>query len=219
LPDTPVYRALVDFCTLYVTFVSSECWVDILLDLDLNELYTLTDEELLPFARKDKSACELLILRYAKLIIIKSELMAAPDLDRDDLRQEGLMGLLKAIASYESGRGAKFSTFAEVCIVNRMRTFCAKTRKDPAAVDIDDVPEDFISQEETPESILINKEFFSELWQAVDTALSDVERRVFILVIGGASYKVTAEKLGISEKSVDNAMQRARRKIRTYLSK
>ena len=90
--------------------------------------------------------------------------------------------------------------------------------KAPAACEcIDDFGEEILSESETPESIYMNKEFFSELRSAVENALSGTERRVFDTVIRGASYRETAEKIGISEKSVDNAMQRARRKIRAYL--
>lgn len=178
----------------------------------------MTDEELVLHARTDKSACEVLVLRFMKLIFIRSEFFVSPDIDRDDLRQEGLMGLLNAVAGYDTGRGAKFSTFAEVCINNRMRSFCTKTRKVCSPCDeLDEIAEENLSVPETPETILISKEFFSELRYAVENILSETERQVFELVIRGVSYKETAEKLGISEKSADNAVQRARRKIRAYL--
>lgn len=196
-----------------------DCWVDILPENELKRFSGKTDEELAVLARTDKAACEALILRCLKLIFIKSGSFSSDESDRDDLRQEGAMALLKAIAAYDISRGAKFMTYAEVCIVNQMRSFCTRTMRTPANCEsIDEFPEDTLSEEKTPESIIINKEFFSELSSAVETDLSANERRVFIQVIQGASYRETAEKLGISEKSVDNAMQRARRKIRQRLS-
>ena len=188
-------------------------------ELDSINVYSgMSDEELADRAAADKLACEALLLRYTKLIFIKAAVYSASESDRDDLCQEGLMALLKAITSYDKGINAKFSTFAEVCVVNRLRSVCARAAKAPAVCEsIDDFGEDVLSESETPESIYMNKEFFSELRSAVENALSGTERRVFDTVIRGASYRETAEKLGISEKSVDNAMQRARRKIRVYL--
>lgn len=178
----------------------------------------MTDEELAAQAKADKHACEALVLRYMKLIFIKAGAYSVSGSDRDDLCQEGLMALLRAIAMYDAGRNVQFSTFAEVCIANQMRTFRAKSAKAPAVCDDPDgADEDLPSVEETPESIYFNKEFLSELRQAVETELSATERQVFEMVIRGASYKETATELGIAEKSVDNAMQRARRKIRAYL--
>lgn len=196
--------------------------MNILLDLDfnLNEFCGKTDDELALIAKNDKEAASTLVFRYSKLIFIKAGIYTSANADSDDLRQEGLMGLLRAIASFDIHRGVKFSTFAEVCIVNQMKTFLAKSRKNPVLCEsLDDISADSISEEETPESIYINKEFFSELWYAVDNILSETERKVFSLYIQGMSYRETALKLGISEKTVDNAIQRARRKIRAYIRK
>ncbi|MDE6789032.1 MAG: sigma-70 family RNA polymerase sigma factor [Ruminococcus sp.] len=190
------------------------------LDFNLNEFCGKTDDELALIAKNDKKAASTLVFRYSKLIFIKAGIYTVSDTDSDDLRQEGLMGLLRAIASFDIHRGVKFSTFAEVCIVNQMKTFLAKSRKNPIPCEsLDDISADSISEEETPESIYINKEFFSELWYAVDNILSEKERKIFSLCIQGMSYRETAEKLGISEKAVDNAMQRARRKIHAYIRK
>ncbi|MCM1229075.1 MAG: sigma-70 family RNA polymerase sigma factor [Ruminococcus flavefaciens] len=196
--------------------------MNILLDLDfnLNEFSGKTDEELALIAKSDKKAVSTLVFRYLKLIFFKAGIYTVPETDSDDLRQEGLMGLLRAIASFDMNRGVKFSTFAEVCIVNQMKTFLAKSRKNPVSCEsLDDISADSISEEKTPESIYIDKEFFSELWHAVDSILSETERKIFTLVIEGRSYGETARILGISDKAVDNAMQRARRKIRAHFRK
>lgn len=195
--------------------------MNILLDLDfnLNEFCHKTDEELVKISQNDKNAVNALVFRYMKLVFIKAGIYTSSDADLDDLRQEGLMGLLRAIASFDIHRGVKFSTFAEVCIVNQMKTFLAKSRKNPLLCEsLDDISAS-ISEEETPESIYINKEFFSELWYVVDNILSETEGKIFSFCIQGMTYRETAEKLGISEKSVDGAMQRARKKIRAYFGK
>lgn len=196
--------------------------MNILLDLDfnLNKFCRKTDEELAAIAQSDKNAVNALVLRYMKLVFIKAGIYTSSDADLDDLRQEGLMGLLRATASFDIHRGVKFSTFAEVCIVNQMKTFLVKSRKNSLPCEsLDDISAESISEEETPESIYINKEFFSELWYAVDNILSETEGKIFSFYIQGMSYREIAEKFSISEKSVDSAMQRARKKIRAYFGK
>ena len=128
------------------------------------------------------------------------------------------MSLLKAIDAFDPKKGVKFSTFAEVCIVNRMRTLSRKTVKDMTFTEsIGDEAEDIISGEETPESIYFYKEFFSEMWKNICSVLSLTELNVLTLCVQGLSYRSAAEKLGMTEKAVDNAMQRARRKIRAVM--
>jgi len=197
--------------------------VDILLDLDfnLNEFCGKTDEELARLAKTDRNAAAVLMSRYSKLISIKSEIFANSETDSDDLKQEGLLSLLKAITSYDSGRGAKFSTYAEVCIVNRMRSLTTRKKRIPVVIeDIDDISDtEQLSVEETPESIFLYKEFISEIWSGIDSMLSTIERQSLKLSMAGVSYREAAKRLGVSEKTVDNAIQRARRKIRTLINK
>jgi RNA polymerase sporulation-specific sigma factor len=195
--------------------------VDILLDLDfnLNELNNKTDEELAALGKNDKTAAAVLISRFSMLIFIKSELYANSETDSDDLHQEGMISLLKAIEAYDPRKGVKFSTFAEVCIVNRMKTLSKKSVRDLSFAERIDEEEaaDVLSVEETPESIYFYKEFFSGLWEDICSVLSLTELNVLTLCVQGLSYKSTAEKLGMTEKSVDNAMQRARKKIRALM--
>ncbi|WP_242838344.1 sigma-70 family RNA polymerase sigma factor [Ruminococcus flavefaciens] len=195
--------------------------MDILLDFDhdLNELNSKTDEELAVLGKTDKTAAAVLISRFSRLVFIKSEIFAASESDCDDLHQEGMMSLLKAIDAFDPKKGVKFSTFAEVCIVNRMRTLSRRSVKDLSYTErIDeDEAEDILSVEETPESIYFYKEFFSGLWKTICSVLSLTELNVLTLCVQGLSYKDTAEKLGMTEKSVDNAMQRARKKIRAVM--
>ncbi len=189
------------------------------LDFNLNDFCSKSDDELAVLAKTDKSAAAVLVSRYSKLILIKSEIYANSNADSDDLNQEGLIGLLNAISSYDYSKGVKFSTYAEVCIGNRMKTFLVKTKKASSGLEnIDELPEkSCLSVEETPESILLDKEFFSELLSGIYDVLSPAELRVFNLCLKGESYRSVAGKLGITEKSVDNAMQRARRKIRALI--
>lgn len=186
------------------------------LALDLNDFCCKTDEELAVLAKNDKAAAGVLISRYSKLIFIKSKIYAISDTDCEDLHQEGFMSLLKAINAYDPAKNVKFSTFAEVCIVNRMKTSAARMRRnmrDGERVDEDEAA-DMLSVEENPESIFLYKEFFSEMLGSIDSVLSPAELRTFRLCMQGMTYKQAALELGVTEKSVDNAMQRARKKIR-----
>ncbi|WP_296727573.1 sigma-70 family RNA polymerase sigma factor [Ruminococcus sp.] len=185
----------------------------------MNELNSKTDEELAVLGKTDKSASAVLISRFSKLIFIKSEIYANSETDSDDLYQEGMISLLKAIEAFNPKKGVKFSTFAEVCIVNRMRTVSKKSVRDfsfAERIDDEDAA-DVLSDEETPESIYFYKEFFSELWKDICSVLSLTELNVLTLCVQGMSYRDAAEKLEMTEKSVDNAMQRARRKIRALM--
>lgn len=189
------------------------------LDSNLNDFFGKNDDELAVMAKNDKNAAAVLVSRYSKLIFIKSGIYANFNTDSDDLSQEGLMGLLSAIGSYKPEKQVKFSTFAEVCIENRMKSLLAKGNRAAAPVDnIDELTEvSGASADETPESIYLYKEYFSELFSSIQSVLSPAELRIFKLCFGGASYREAAEKLGITEKSVDNAMQRARKKIRALI--
>ena len=195
--------------------------MDILLDLDfnLNELNAKPDEELAVLGKTDKTAAAVLISRFSRLIFIKSEIYANSETDSDDLHQEGMISLLKAIETFDPHKGVKFSTYAEVCIVNRMRSLSKKSVREQSFAERvgEEEAADVLSVEETPESIYFYKEFFSELWKDICSVLSLTELNVLTLCVQGLSYKSTAEKLGMTEKSVDNAMQRARRKIRALM--
>lgn len=194
--------------------------VDILLDLDfnLNDFCSKSDEELAAIAKNNRSAAEALIYRYSKLVSIKSKIYANSNTESDDLHQEGLISIFKAISAFDLARGVKFSTFSEVCIVNRMRTLALEAGRRQPVNDIDSLDEtELISVEETPESIYLYKEFIYELRTKIRSVLSPSELRVFELCVRGSSYRRIAEILGINEKAVDNAMQRARRKLRTLL--
>ena len=139
--------------------------------------------------------------------------------EAEDLFQIGSIGLIKAIDKFDLSFEVKFSTYAEVCIVNSMKSYAAKcSNKSYETVSLDDIGIDAPSQEKNPESIYVDKEFFSELWRIIDNELSDLERQVFIFFIQGDDYHQISAELGISEKSVDNALQRARGKIRKKFS-
>lgn len=214
-PESVTYRS---GGIIIVNENAEECWVDILgvSDRNVNGSGVSTDEELALAARTDKSAENALVLRYLRLVCIKAQLCAGNGIDSDDLRQEGLLGLLSAIMSFDPGKGVKFSTFAETCIVNRMYSFMSKSKRN-SSESLDPEMTEQLTAEGTPESIYLSKEFYSELFSSIPEVLSETERRVFELCLQGESYKQTAIELGMTVKAVDNAMQRVRRKLRKLL--
>jgi RNA polymerase sporulation-specific sigma factor len=102
-----------------------------------------------------------------------------------------------------------------------MRTISARSKKAPIRSDIisEENESEELSVEETPESIYLYKEFISELLNGMNTLLTPVEKSALELSMEGVSYRSAADKMGISEKSVDNAIQRARRKLRSLINK
>ena len=177
----------------------------------------MTDEDLAVLAKRSREAEKLLISRYSERIMIKAHMLSERGADCDDLRQEGLISLLQAICAYDPSRGVKFSTFSEVCIVNRMRSVCSVRRDHSVNCDsLDELCSDEIaSGVEDPESQFLYRELVSELKNGIASELSAAERRTFELCVQGISYRRAALMLGTTEKAVDNAMQRARRKLRT----
>ena len=195
------------------------------LDFDENVLGELTDEELVKAAQSNKRAEALIISRYLRVILVKSEMYANSVTDSEDLAQEGLLGLMSAISAFDPEKNIKFSTFANVCITNRMKTLISKGKKADSPVDnieeLTDQQDSLLS--ETPESIYLFKEYYSDLFEKIDSVLTEMESKIFKMYIHRKLFRCPSEesrdqeKLGISEKSVDNAIQRARRKIKNLL--
>lgn len=183
-------------------------------------LETMPDEELVLKARESVEAEGVLLSRYLGLIRFHANKFV-PGADADDLVQEGLIALLKAIPQFDTGRDVRFSSYAQICIMNRMRSFVQKELK--SAAPVEDLVQMMEEQGElvdpdTPESILVEKENYAHCRMQVMAMLSAREWEILQCIMEGDSYTETAEKLCISEKSVDNAMQRIRRKMRAVRS-
>lgn len=192
-----------------------------MLELSEETLEATSDEELAELARTSVDAQGILLKRYVKLVHYHASHYAAAAADVDDLIQEGLITLLHVISRFRAEEGTKFSTYAQVCIVNRMRSLVRRAGTYAAPVaDIAQLMEEraVIADAETPESILVEKENYARCRMQVMALLSAKEWEILQCIMSGASYAQTAEMLGISVKSVDNAMQRVRRKMRAVKS-
>ncbi len=187
---------------------------------DSGTLDTASDEVLAAMAKASVDAEAELLTRYLKLIRYHAMRFARTDADTEDLVQEGLIVLLHAISEYNPQRQVKFSTFAQACIVNKMKNVVRKEHHSAALADLSQYLEEEagLTDPDTPESILLEKENFAQRRMQVMAMLSQREWEILQCIMMGDSYLQTAQKLHISEKSVDNAMQRVRRKMRTIES-
>ncbi len=179
---------------------------------------SLADEELLTlYQNGDGDAAAVLLSRYIPLIN-RYAYQFRGVLDPDDLIQEGSIGFLDAVRNYLPGSGTKFSSYASVCIRNRMRKAVEKSSSKKAGILNNSIPlEDAEerSDEQTPEQIFIDKERLEAVLADVNNVLSPLERKILFSHLGGCDYQTIADSLHISLKSVDNALQRVRRKLKS----
>lgn len=160
----------------------------------------------------DIAAVMMPVLRH-----LAAEYQAAGMTDADDLVQEGLLGLLSAVHTYRAQTGASFQTYASVCIRNRMRSAMRRINGGKSVRAVDTVPlePDLASSQLTVEAYQDLREECETLLRRVETKLSPTERTVLYLFLSGLSYSEISEKLEKTPKSVDNALQRVRRKLQT----
>lgn len=136
-------------------------------------------------------------------------------LDRDDLFQEGMLGLLSAVRTYSKNGGASFRTYAAVCIHNHIVSALRKSTGGAQAAEFVPLDDRFLPDAaQSPEEQQMLRDECEKLLQSVSTRLSPAERTVLRLFLNGFSYKEIAEKIGTTPKSVDNALQRVRHKLK-----
>jgi RNA polymerase sporulation-specific sigma factor len=193
------------------------------------------DEILIQRLREGESdITDFIMNKYKNLVRKKAGSMNILGADRDDLIQEGMIGLFKAIRDYDCGRDASFFTFADLCISRQMYSAVeASLRKKHiplnsyvslyTRIDEDDASSDATLEnalasdtELNPEQQLIDRENVRLLEEAIEKQLSAVERQVLELYLTGMSYTEIAKVLNKDEKSTDNALQRAKTKLRKY---
>lgn len=177
----------------------------------------LTDAEIWTLAKNgDRDGEEELIERYTSLVRMIARPLFLTGGDSEDLIQEGMLGLLSAVRSFDP-EGASFRTYAEHCIRNRMLSAIKKAETLKNRPLNDSVPIDSaenLASDGDIEEYLIQRERLSETESAAE-GLSQFEREVLSLYLGGMSYAGIAEETSRSVKSIDNAVQRIRRKLAT----
>lgn len=176
-----------------------------------DSLSACSDEELVERCRGGRlsvPAASELIYRYFGFIKSKAASMCGSASVCDDFVQEGMLGFLSAVRHYSSEKGTSFSSYAYSCVVNRMKTAAAKLSRLQSSEEGSD--EDKGEDNLTPENIIIQRELFREL----EDILSPMEYEIFRLSITGLTAEEIARKLNISVKSAENAVSRARRKLK-----
>lgn len=204
--------------------------IDAKKDIDL-----LTDEELVELSKSGNSdATDILIEKYKSLVKSRSRTYFLIGADKEDIIQEGMIGLYKAIRDYDIDKPASFRGFAEICITRQIITAIkTATRQKHLPLNTyislnqpayDEESErmmiDMLAEKESfnPEEIMISKERFSNMMDKMVEVLSKFELQVLNLFLSGKSYSEIAKKLSKTEKSIDNALQRIKKKVEKHLT-
>ena len=196
----------------------------------------MTDEQIVKLAQEaDGMALEYLLNKYKNFVRSKARSYFLIGADHEDIVQEGMIGLYKAIRDFKEDKLSSFRAFAELCITRQIITAIkTATRQkhiplnsyvslnkpiydeesDRTLLDVisEDVPSD-------PEAMIIDREDLSFIEGRIGEMLSDLEKQVLVLYMEGKSYVEISEAMGRHVKSVDNALQRIKRKLQKYLEK
>lgn len=180
----------------------------------MKDLYQeLSDSELLCRSDRDHDAMRELIQRYTRLVRACARPLFLAGGDHEDLVQEGMIGLLDAIRGYRPACGAPFEAFAALCVRRRMISAIRAASAQKHALLNEALPlEQNERLSDDPEAALISREGVESFMAALRRKLSPAERQILAYYLEGASYRQIAEQIGKPFKSVDNAVQRIRRK-------
>ncbi len=190
----------------------------------------LTDNELLELNKKNDINAQIeLIERYKTVIKIKSRTYFLVGGENEDLMQEGMIGLIKAIRDFNTYKGASFSTFVDLCVTRQMITAIRKANSkkyqplnlsyslNTFALAEKDEEVEYIdlleSKDKTPEELLISDENVDYIYELIDKELSNLEKEVIKEFLKGKSYQEISSSLNKTEKAIDNALQRVRNKL------
>ena len=187
----------------------------------------ISDEELIARLRDVETIIEdYLMEKYKGLVRQKARAMFLIGGDTDDLIQEGMIGLFKAVRDFQPGREATFATFARMCIDRQIYSAIQNSNRQKhlplnSYVSLNQEDESSPIWElsaENPEEIIIDQETTRDLQQKISDYLSPMENKVLDLYLKGEGYVEIGRILGKSPKSIDNALQRIRAKIREVIS-
>ena len=194
-----------------------------------SEYANKTDEELVNIIKQgDKKALDYLLNKYRELVSMKANRFFMIGAEKDDMIQEGFWGLYKAIQSFDTEKQNSFKTFANLCIERQLITAIKSSNRQKniplnssfslnvSAYDENDEVSvlDVLDAKtvEDPLETLIKKEYYENVSLKIDANLSDFERNVLDKYVQGQSYVMIANSLDAPVKSVDNAIQRIRKK-------
>lgn len=194
----------------------------------------MTDEEIARLAQAgDEEASAFLLRKYKNFVRSKAHSYFLVGADHEDIVQEGMIGLFKAIRDFRPEKLASFHAFAEICVTRQIIT-AIKTATRQKHIPLnsyislnkpiyeeesDRTLMDIITETQVadPEEMLIGRESYSNIESRIQESLSPFERRVMEAYMDGKSYQEIAEALGRHVKSIDNALQRIKRKLEKLL--
>ncbi|MFG6120608.1 MULTISPECIES: RNA polymerase sporulation sigma factor SigH [Thalassobacillus] len=203
-------------------------------EVDIHDYEKLEDEEIIERINEGHSqALDYLINKYKNFVRAKARTYFLIGADREDIVQEGMIGLYKAIRDYKEDKLSSFKAFAELCVTRQIIT-AIKTATRQKHIPLNsyvslDKP---IYDEESdrtlldviagskaidPQELIVNKEKFGDMEDKISELLSDLERKVLTLYLDGRSYQEISAELDRHVKSIDNALQRVKRKLEKYL--
>ncbi|MGV3487036.1 MAG: RNA polymerase sporulation sigma factor SigH [Tuberibacillus sp.] len=204
------------------------------LEVNSNKFDAMEDEDIVKCVHEgDLHALEYMIHKYKNFVRAKAKSYFLIGADREDIIQEGMIGLYKAIRDYKGDKLSTFKAFAELCITRQMIT-AVKTATRQKHIPLNsyvslDKP---IYDEESdrtlldvicgsrvsdPEQMLINQEKYDDIELKISEILSDLEQKVLMLYLDGRTYQEISVDLKRHVKSIDNALQRVKRKLERYL--
>ncbi len=193
----------------------------------------MTDEALISKYRDgDRQIMDYLMEKYKNLVRKEANAMFLLGGENDDLIQEGMIGLFKAIQDYNEEKEASFYTFARLCVTRQMYSAIEASKRKKHSplnsyISLYDNDEDQgslidqmeASEESNPEELFISQEYAEVLERKLKDSLSDLEKRVLYMYVSGFDYRTIAKLLDKSDKTVDNALQRIRGKMTKILEK
>ena len=188
----------------------------------------IKDEELISrFKNGESEILDYLMEKYKNMVRKKARTMFLIGGENDDLIQEGMIGLFKAVRDYQPDRDAAFQTFASICVDRQIYNAILSSNRQkhqPLNSYISLSEQDGENEEhlgdnwgENPESIIIDQENVQDLEQEITATLSPMENQVLEYYLAGNGYGEIAQIMGKTPKSIDNALQRIRTKIREQL--
>lgn len=186
---------------------------------------TRSDEELIERIRAGEPECmDLLIERYKGQVRREARTLYLIGGDSDDLIQEGMLGLFKAIRDYRPEKETAFEAFAKLCISRQIYTAiqAASRQKHTPLNSYVELTEGLDAVGEgprgkSPEELLIDQESAENLQVRIEALLSPMENTILERYLSGENYIQIAEKMGKTPKSIDNALQRIRRKLKKFI--
>lgn len=200
-----------------------------------NDYKNMTDEELVELSvTGDRNATEFLLNKYKNFVKSVVRVYFLVGADRDDVVQEGMIGLFKAVRDFDNSKQSSFKSFAEICVKRQVLTAIKNaTRQKHIPLNSyislskptfeDDESEETLVDILTggecvdPEELFIGKENIENIGVKIEQNLSKLEKEVLSLYLNGVSYQEIAKMMDRSPKSIDNALQRVKKKIGKFI--